>query len=92
MATITVSAETYNVAKSYADFKKISVDELIVSLINKLAIPKAAKQQQVALKPQTDLHPDLQALVGFAKPAQSSDEDLNGRQAREEYLMEKYGV
>ena len=39
-----------------------------------------------------ELSPELQALIGFAKPAVVSDDDINGDRARTEYLNEKYAL
>jgi hypothetical protein len=39
-----------------------------------------------------ELSPELQALIGFAKPAVASDDDINGDRARAEYLNEKYAL
>lgn len=39
-----------------------------------------------------ELSPELQALIGFAKPAVADDNDINGDKARTEYLTEKYAL
>ena len=39
-----------------------------------------------------ELTPELQALIGFAKPAVGDDEDINGDKARTEYLTAKYNM
>ena len=37
-----------------------------------------------------ELSPELQALIGFAKPAITNDDDINGDKARTEYITAKY--
>ena len=37
-----------------------------------------------------ELSPELQALIGFAKPSVANDDDINGDKARMEYLTAKY--
>ena len=37
-----------------------------------------------------ELSPELQSLIGFAKPEVPSDDDINGDRARTEYLTAKY--
>jgi len=38
------------------------------------------------------LSPELRAIIGFAKPIVEVDDDINGDDARLEYLTEKYGL
>ena len=37
-----------------------------------------------------ELSPEVQLLIGFAKPTTTSEDDINGDKARMEYLTEKY--
>jgi len=39
-----------------------------------------------------ELSPELQALIGFAKPSVDDDNDINGDKARMEYLQEKHTI
>lgn len=39
-----------------------------------------------------DLTPELQALIGFAKPMVANDDDINGDKARTEFLTTKYAL
>lgn len=39
-----------------------------------------------------ELSPELQALIGFAKPNVPNDDDINGDMARTEYLTAKYSL
>ena len=38
------------------------------------------------------LSPELRAIIGFAKPLVEVNDDINGDDARLEYLTEKYGL
>ena len=89
MATITLSKSAYNDALKYANMQNLSVDEFIVSLINKF-VPHAKKKYQ--LKPLEDLSPELQKIIGFARTVETDEDDINGDKARMEYLTEKYGL
>ena len=42
------------------------------------------------LKPIEQLSPELQAIIGFAKPDTQRKDDINGDFARTEYIKEKY--
>ena len=45
MATITLSSAAYNDAKQLAETQNLSVDEFIVSLINKFALSRQGKKK-----------------------------------------------
>ncbi|MBR1410791.1 MAG: hypothetical protein IJ580_06815 [Prevotella sp.] len=87
MATITLNKAAYDNALKYAKMQNLSVDEFIVSLINKF-VPRTKKKYK--LKPIEELSPELQKIIGFARPAEIDETDLNGDKARMEYLTEKY--
>jgi hypothetical protein len=38
------------------------------------------------------LSPELREIIGFAKPVELIDDDINGGSARDEYLTEKYAL
>ncbi len=42
------------------------------------------------MKSMDELSPELQQLIGFAKPIVANTDDINGDKARMEYLTEKY--
>ena len=48
-------------------------------------------KHQFTLKSEEQLSPTIQSLIGIAKPS-DEDEDTNGRNARMEYLEEKYST
>ena len=37
-----------------------------------------------------ELSPELQGIIGFAKPESDDDDDINGDKARTEFLTAKY--
>ena len=49
-----------------------------------------AKPVKYKMKPVGDLSPEVQQLIGFAKPVAMNDSGINGEAAREEYLSEKF--
>lgn len=50
-------------------------------------------KHQFTLKSEEQLSPTIQSLIGIAKPSDEDEDinDRNGRNARMEYLEEKYG-
>jgi len=54
---------------------------------------EAAREETQAdniMKPIEQLSPELQAIIGFAKPVTPCEDDINGDIARTEYIQEKY--
>ena len=88
MATITLSTAAYNDAKQYAKTQNLSVDEFIVSLINKFASSKNAKK--FSIEPIENLAPELQEILNMPKIGHIDSDDINGEEARMEYYKEKY--
>ena len=88
MATISLNSKLYTQALSYAKESNMSVEEWIAMLISKF-VPKRKSYQ---MKQIDQLSPELQAIIGFAKPTVEEDEDINGDKARMEYLSEKYAL
>jgi hypothetical protein len=86
MATISLNTSLYNEAQHYAHRQNMSVEEWVSSLILKF-LPK--KKEKYKMKALDELSPELQQLIGFAKPAIEYD-DINGDKARMEYLTEKF--
>ena len=50
------------------------------------------RKKSYKMKKLEELTPELQALIGFAKPVSDADDDINGDKARTEYLNEKYSL
>lgn len=86
MATISLNPTLYDQALNYAKADGVSVDEWVAMLIKHFRPSK----KKYRMKKIEELSPELQALIGFAKPEVSNEEDLNGDHARMEYLAEKY--
>ena len=56
---------------------------------------EAAREEAQAdsiIKPIEQLSPELQAIIGFARPDTQNEDDINGDIARTEYIKEKYCV
>ena len=64
MATITLSNAAYNDAKQYVETQNLSVDEFIVSLINKFGLSKA-KKKKFNVQPIEKLAPEVQEILNL---------------------------
>ena len=86
MNTISIDTNIYRGAEHYARMHNISITELAEK-----AILKFVGKKTFRLKSEDELSAAVQSLIGIAKPS-NQDEDVNGRDARMEYLSEKYGI
>jgi hypothetical protein len=91
MATITLSSAAYNDAKQLAETQNLSVDEFIVSLINKFALSRQGKKK-FKIQPIEKLSPEIQDILSMPIIGQLDADDINGDKARMEYYKEKYGL
>ena len=82
MATISLDSTLYYRAQSYAKADGMSVEEWVAMLITRFT---PAKSKKFKMKKIEELSPELQSLIGFAKPAEASDDDINGMTFK--YLM-----
>lgn len=89
MATISLNPIVYTQAKNYAKESGMSVEDWVAMLIKRF-VP--TKKNAYKMKPIKDLSPELQAIIGFAKPSAEKEDDINGDKARMEYLTEKYAL
>ena len=89
MATISLNPSLYNMARDYAKADGLSVEEWVAMLVSRF---KPAKKKTYKMKRLEELSPELQSLIGFAKPPVASDDDINGDKTRTEYLTEKYSL
>ncbi len=89
MATISLNPILYTQAQKYAQAEGVSVEEWVAVLISNF---KPSKRKKFKMKAKEELSPELQSLIGFAKPAVPIDDDINGNKARLEYLTEKYAL
>lgn len=87
MATISLNQALYSQAQTYAKADGMSVEEWVSMLISRFT---PAKKKKYKMRKIEELSPELQALIGFAKPATANDDDINGDKARMEYLTAKY--
>ena len=89
MATISLDSTLYNQAQNYAKADGMSVEEWVAMLITRFT---PTKKKKFKMKKIEELSPELQALIGFAKPEVPKDDDINGDKARTEYLTDKYAL
>ena len=89
MATISLTPALYNQAQAYARADGMSVEEWVTKLITSFT---PAKRKKYKMKEIEELSPELQALIGFAKPEVDDDDDINGDRARTEFLTTKYAL
>ena len=89
MATISLNSALYNQAQNYAKADGMSVEDWVAMLITRFT---PTKKKKFKMKKIEELSPELQALIGFAKPEVPNDDDINGGKARTEYLTEKYAL
>lgn len=86
-----INTQLYNSAAEYARRQHTSVDKVLEGLI--MALPKEdMTKEKPKLKRPTHFSPALIQLVGAAKTANSNPNDINGDEARWEYLKEKYNL
>ena len=86
MSTISLSQALYAQAQSYAREDNLSVKEWVALFIKRF-VPN--KKKEYKMKKIEELSPELQTLIGFAKPSADDDNDINGDKTRMEYLQEK---
>ena len=84
---IHVSKEAYNRAARYAQSHNTSVEKVTERLFFSFFVEE---KEYKKLRRPTHYSPELMKLVGIAKGANISAEDLNADEARWEYLKEKY--
>jgi hypothetical protein len=89
MATISLNQTLYAQAQSYAQADHMSVEEWVAKLIIRFA---PEKKKTYKMKSLNELSPELQAIIGFAKPEVADEDDINGDKARMEYMNEKYAL
>lgn len=90
MNTISVNPTVYSWAEMYAMQHHISLQELAEKALL-MIVGRHNKKPTFKLKTEDQLSPAIQSLIGIAQPTHTT-EDINGRDARMEYLEEKYGL
>jgi hypothetical protein len=91
MATITLSSAAYNDAKQLAETQNLSVDEFIVSLINKFALSRQGKKK-FKIQPIEKLSPEIQDILSMPIIGQLDADDINGDKARMEYYTRRHTI
>lgn len=89
MSTISLNPSLYAQAQSYAQADGMSVEEWVAMLVTHFT---PTKKKKYKMKKIEELSPELQTLIGFAKPVNANDDDINGDKARTEYLKAKYAA
>ena len=92
--TITIRGSVYQGAQRYAKEHNVSLNTFVESIIVKaigLDMPKRVKKNKFKLKSFDELSPRVRSLIGPGNASKEVEEDINGRNARMEYLEEKYG-
>ena len=85
MATISLNPTLYSRAQDYAKADGMSVEEWVAMLITRF---KPAKKKTYKMKQIEELSPELQALIGFAKPDVSTVAEKKTR--RKKYKAEDF--
>ena len=75
MATISLNPVLYRQAQTYAEADGLSVEDWVAMLITRFT---PAKKKKYKMRKIEELSPELQALIGFAKPSVANDDDING--------------
>lgn len=88
MNTITIDDNIYRGAELYAKLHNISITKLVEKAILNIV---SQKEKPFELKKEEELSPEIRSLIGVVKSPSQID-DLNGRNARMEYLKEKYSL
>lgn len=87
---ISLDKNTYGIAASYANLHNVSIADAIKAGLM-LLVGKKQHKSKSHIRPISELHPNVQALIGIArKNGEPEIKDINGESIVEEYLMEKY--
>lgn len=90
MNTITIDTNVYNGAALYAKQHGTSVKELTEKFLSSLIVPRStAAKEPFKLKKVEELSPVIRDLIGII-PSDNSRDDMNGKEARTEFLTEKH--
>ena len=88
MNTIVIDTNIYKGAEVYAKMHNISIKELVEKAILNVV---GQRNSSFKLKKGNELSPEIRSLIGIAQPSKNNN-DINGREARNEYLSEKYSL
>lgn len=92
MNTISIDPHVWKGAEAYARLHNISLEKLIEKALTSIMGNDNTKEPY-RIKREEELSPEIRSLIGAAKsPSQGQDTDLDGKEARMEYLRQKYGL
>lgn len=90
--TITIRGNVYQRAQRYAKEHNINLDAFVESIIVKaIELDRPRAKKKFKLKSFDELSPRVRSLIGPGNVSKEAEEDVDGRNARMEYLEEKYG-
>ena len=90
MNTITIDPHIWKGAQAYARLHNISLEKLIEKALTSIMGNDNVKEPY-RIKREEELSPEIRSLIGAAKsPAQETD--IDGKDARLEYIQQKYGL
>ncbi len=98
MNTISINTQLYEFAANYASENNISISSLVEDFLTSLrknagqatAKQHGTKHKKYVMKEVSELSSIVQQLAGIAKTADNNFDDLNGIEAKTEYLTDKY--
>ena len=88
MNTVTLDNNTYGLAANYANLHNVSISDAVKAGIQMLVGKTNQQSIKNHVRPISELHPSVQALIGIARAPEIKD--INGETIIEEYLTEKY--
>ena len=91
MNTVTLDNNTYGLAANYANLHNVSLSDAVKAGIQMLVGKTNQQSIKNHVRPISELHPSVQALIGIARKDGAPEiKDINGETIIEEYLTEKY--
>lgn len=88
MNTITIDPHIWKGAETYARLHNISLEKLIEKA---LASIMRNDKEAFRIKQEEELSPEIRSLIGAVK-SPSQNTDIDGKEARMEYIQQKYGL
>lgn len=90
--TITIRGNVYQDAQRYAKLHNVSLDTFVENIIVKAISLDKPKQthKKFKLKSFNELSPRVKSLIGPGNVSEEAENDINGRNARNEHFEEKY--
>lgn len=93
MNTVTLDNNTYGLAANYANLHNVSISDAVKAGIQMLVGKTNQQSIKNHVRPISELHPSVQALIGIARKDGAPEiKDINGETIIEEYLTEKIQI